>query len=403
MDPSSYNQPQTGDQPGATAPGQPAYQAMPQAQPFTTNQNAPSGEMTSMQGEFVINQNEPQQAAPVASAEVYQQPYQPPAPQAAAAPPQPQYQYQQPAVAAPQAPQQPAAPEPEPYEPPLQNLVYDQPVVQQQQPPQQAAPQAPPQVPGVPSAPGTTAVVGKTNPNSTQNTLQIAEIRDGIVIMNDGSFRSVVMVKSINFDLMSQIEQEAVEFSYQGFLNSLYFPVQIVIRSEKVDLQPYIEKLDKIRTEHDNMLLALLMNDYIGYIDQLAQQTNIMDKRFYIVVPYFPQVDVQKALTQSKTFLTGLAGLFSSQEQHVVINEEDLEKAKTELRNRVQSVLSGLLQSNIQGLPLDTQELIELFYDSYNPDTATRQQLKNFDSLTADVITKGRGSTVQPHMKTELT
>ena len=77
-----------------------------------------------------------------------------------------------------------------------------------------------------------------TNPNSTQNSLQIAEVRDGIVIMNDGSFRSVVMVKSINFDLMSPQEQEAVEYSYQGFLNSLYFPIQIFLRSQKVDLQP---------------------------------------------------------------------------------------------------------------------------------------------------------------------
>src|ERR1700733_2280650 len=95
-----------------------------------------------------------------------------------------------------------------------------------------------------------------TNPNSTQNALELAEIRDGIVIMNDGSFRSVVMVKSINFDLMSPQEQEAVEYSYQGFLNSLYFPIQIYMHSTRVDLQPYVEKLDKIRGEQDNMLLA---------------------------------------------------------------------------------------------------------------------------------------------------
>ena len=164
----------------------------------------------------------------------------------------------------------------------------------------------------------------KTNPNSTQNTLQIAEIRDGIVIMNDGSYRSVVMVKSINFDLMSPQEQEAIEYSYQGFLNSLYFPVQIFIRSQKIDLEPYIEKLDKIRTEHDNMLLALLMEDYIGYIDNLSQQTNIMDKRFYVVVPFFPVIDAQKALTQSKNFFSGLSGIFSSKDQHVTIHEAEL-------------------------------------------------------------------------------
>jgi hypothetical protein len=256
----------------------------------------------------------------------------------------------------------------------------------------------------VSSAPPTkpAAPLVKTNANSTQNTLQIAEIRDGIVIMNDGSFRSVVMVKSINFDLMSQQEQEAVEYSYQGFLNSLYFPVQIFLRSQRVDLQPYIEKLDKIRTEHDNMLLALLMEDYITYIDQLSQQTNIMDKKFYVVVPYFPVVDVQKALTQSKNFLSGIGSIFNSKEQHVTVNEADLEKAKTELRNRVQSVLSGLMQCGVQGLPLDTQELIELYYDTYNPDTATRQQLKNFNDLTADVVTKGQGVAPQAHLQREL-
>lgn len=243
----------------------------------------------------------------------------------------------------------------------------------------------------------------KSNPNSTQNTLQIAEVRDGIVIMNDGSFRSVVMVKSINFDLMSPEEREAVEYSYQGFLNSLYFEIQIFIRSQRVDLRPYIERLDKIRSEHDNMLLAMLMDDYIGFVSDLSGQTNIMDKRFYVVVPYFGAgVNVKQALAQSKNFFSGLAGIFNNKEQHVTINEADLAKAKDELRNRVQSVLGGLQQCGIQGLPLDTQELIELYYDSYNPDTATRQQLKNFNSLTAPVVEKGQGMAPQPNLERTL-
>lgn len=242
----------------------------------------------------------------------------------------------------------------------------------------------------------------KANPNSTQNALQMAEVRDGIVIMNDGSFRSVIMVKSINFDLMSPQEREAVENSYQGFLNSLYFPIQIFIHSRKVDLGPYIQKLDKIRTEHENMLLSMLMSDYIEYMSQLALQTNIMDKNFYIVIPYFPTVDVQKALAASKSLFSGLTAVFSSKESHVTVNEDDLEKAKAELRNRVQAVLSALLQCGIQGLPLDTQELIELYYDVYNPDTATRQELKDFSSLSAPVVTKGEGQARQPNLDREL-
>lgn len=241
-----------------------------------------------------------------------------------------------------------------------------------------------------------------THPNSTQNSLHIAEIRDGIVIMNDGSFRSVVMAKSINFDLMSPQEQEGVEYGYQAFLNSLYFPIQISLRSQKVDLRPYIQRLDKIRTEHDNMLLALLMEDYIEYISALSEQTNIMEKVFYIVIPFFPVINVQKGIEQSKSFLSGVGGIFKPKEQHVIVNEADLENAKTELRNRVQAVLGGLQQCGVQGLPLDTQELIELYYDAYNPDTASRQQLKNFPDMNADVITKGEGQAAQSHLQREM-
>jgi hypothetical protein len=261
----------------------------------------------------------------------------------------------------------------------------------------QGYPQAPPQYGQQPQAPPVA-----TNPNSTQNTLQIAEIRDGIVIMNDGSFRSVVMVKSINFDLMSPQEKESVEYAYQSFLNSLYFDIQIFIRSQKVDLRSYVERLDKIRTEHENMLLALLMEDYIGYIDALSMQTNIMDKRFYVVIPYYPQVSIQKALTQSKSFFSGLKDMFNNKEQHVVINEADLNTAKDELRNRIQAVLGGLQQCGVQGLPLDTQELIELYYDTYNPDTATRQQLKNFNDMNVPIVTKGQGAAPQPNLEKEL-
>jgi hypothetical protein len=162
-------------------------------------------------------------------------------------------------------------------------------------------------------------------------------------------------------------------------------------------------KLDKIRSEHDNMLLALLMEDYIAYLGAIAQETNIMDKRFYVVIPYpDPEETLKNMVKQSTSFFSGFAELFNKTEVHVVINETVLENAKTELRNRVQAVLQGLLQCGVQGLPLDTEELIELYYDSYNPDTATRQQLKNFGDLTAPVVTKGEGEASRPGLDKEL-
>lgn len=247
---------------------------------------------------------------------------------------------------------------------------------------------------GVNTSTNTTPEI-KKNQNSTQNTLMISEIRDGIVIMNDGSFRSVIMCKSINFDLMSGQEQEGVEYSFQGFLNSLYFPIQIFIRSQKVDIKPYIEKLQVIKSQHQNMLLALLMEDYIDYITGISYEANIMDKVFYVVIPYFPSgIDVGAIKNASKNFITNI---FGSSNQKVTISEGDLEKAKTQLRNQTQSVINGLAQTGVQALPLDTQELIELYYDVYNPDTATRQPLKNFDDVATPVVVKG----VKPTMPME--
>lgn len=233
------------------------------------------------------------------------------------------------------------------------------------------------------------------NPNSTQNTLQIAAIRDGIVILKDGSFRSVIMAKSINFDLMSPQERDAVEYAYMGFLNSLYFDIQILIRSRKIDMRPYLDKLSKIRTETDNMLLGMLMEDYIYFIDDLVQQTNIMSKEFYLVVPYAAELDAGKAIKASKGMLSGL---FGNKNTTVTIDEQTLEKAKTELKNRVQNVVSGLMQMGVQSMPLDTQELIELYYNTYNPDTATRQTLSANTQLTVPVITKGQGHAAQPNL-----
>jgi len=226
--------------------------------------------------------------------------------------------------------------------------------------------------------------------NSTQNALLISEIRDGIAIMNDGTFRAVIMCRSINFDLMSPQERESVEFAYQGFLNSLYFPVQIFIRSQKVDLRPYLEKLDKLRVQQSNMLLGLLMEDYIGFLADISQETNIMDKKFYVVIQYpEPNQNVRSAVKQSTGFFSGLGELVApKKDKLVVIDEAQLTQAKTELKNRVQAVMQGLLECGVQSVPLDTQELIELYYDAYNPDTATRQQLKNFEDLAVPLITK---------------
>ncbi len=235
----------------------------------------------------------------------------------------------------------------------------------------------------------------KSNPNSTQNTMQISEIRDGLMIMADGSYRAAVFAKSVNFDLMSPAEREAVEAGYQGFLNSLYFPVQIYVHSQKIDMRPYLERLSGLKESQDNMLLSMLMEDYIYFIEDLVSRSNIMDKSFYVIVPYDPPLNVNRVKQGGKKFF---GGVFGSSNQTVTINSDDLDKAKDELGNRVQATMNGLTQMSVQSVPLDTQELIELFYDAYNPDTATRQSLAPIKDLEVPLVTKGQGEAKQPNL-----
>lgn len=259
----------------------------------------------------------------------------------------------------------------------------------QQQPQQMPAGQP---VPG-PIGSNTPEPVQLRNPNSTQNTLLISEIREGMVVMNDGSFRAVVTCRSINFDLMSAREREGVEYSYQSFLNSLYFPIQIYIRSQRVDIGPYIERLAKIRRSQDNMLLGVLMDDYMGFIDALSQETNIMDKRFYIVVPYFTVGDVNALVSSGKSIFSAFG---STKSHRIQIDKFAYEKAKEELTNRVNAVISGLMQMGIQGAPLDTKQLGELYYNTYNPDTAVREPLGDYTQFTGTYVTKAPSPDAPP-------
>lgn len=245
-------------------------------------------------------------------------------------------------------------------------------------------------------APNQPAAKPQANPNSTQNTLLISEIRDSMVVMKDGSFRAIVACQSINFDLMSSREREGVEFSYQNFLNSLYFPVQIFIRSQRVDIGPYLDRLVAIRRGQDNMLLNVLMDDYINFIDILAQEANIMDKSFYVVVPFFPAGDMNAIKEQAVGFF---GKIFSKpQTETIKIDTASYTKAKDEIKNRVDAVTSGLFQMGVKSVQLNTKELGELYYNVYNPDTAVREPLGNFENTTSTFVRKGQGEAVNPSL-----
>lgn len=252
-------------------------------------------------------------------------------------------------------------------------------------------------MPNQPAAAGSAdSVIPQTvkpqHPNSTQNALKFSELRDDMVIMGDGTFRAVVAAQSINFDLMSAREREGIEISYQDFLNALTFPIQIYIRSERVDIGPYLNKLSQVRMHQDNMLLGVLMDDYINFINALSREANIMDKSFFVVIPYQIGEDKQK-LGDSSSNKGIFAKIFSSDDSRmrIKIPADQYDKAKDELNTRVTNVISGLLQCGVKSVRLKTKELGELYYNIYNPDTALREPIGDFRQYTSDVVTKGEG------------
>ena len=219
----------------------------------------------------------------------------------------------------------------------------------------------------------------ETKKIATQAHIPIAEIRQGVIILKDGSLRAILMVGTVNFDLKSAPEQEALIYSYQNFLNSLDFPIQILIQSRKIDLSGYLRKLEQILKETNNALLKIQIEHYINFVSHLLKAANIMNKTFYVVIPYHPPFH-----KKPRTFLEKISSLFGG--RTLKMTQQQFEKYKKELMQRVNVVSQQLGSMGLRSVQLTTQEIIELLYNSYNPGTGLREKLISVDELTAPVI-----------------
>ena len=215
---------------------------------------------------------------------------------------------------------------------------------------------------------------------STQAYLNIAEIKDGVIVLKDGSLRVVLMTSAVNFALKSGDEQDAMIFAYQRFLNSLNHPIQILIHSRRLDLDYYLDKLEKRAETQAAELVKLQTLEYAEFIKRLISVTNIMDKRFYVVVPFFPPgVEPVK----------GVKSLFATKSKpaaETAKREEAFQNYRGQLLQRTEAVASGLGAIGVRAAQLNSEELVELFYSVYNPQTATKQKLVNIDDLTAATV-----------------
>ncbi len=195
---------------------------------------------------------------------------------------------------------------------------------------------------------------------STQQFLDIEEIKEGTVILKDGGLRAILMTSAINFALKSSKEQEAIIYHYQSFLNSLDFPVQIIINSRQLNIIPYLATLKEREKSQTNELLKIQTAEYQEFVRGLVEMASIMKKTFYVVVPFAPIEAKRESF--SERLMTFLGSIRMAK-----LKKENFAKYKDQLLQRVEHVMGNLEGAGIRIAPLDTQELIELFYTLYNP------------------------------------
>jgi len=216
--------------------------------------------------------------------------------------------------------------------------------------------------------------------HSAQQYLDIAEIRDGVVILRDGSFRAILMASSVNFALKSEEEQNAIIYGFQDTLNSLDFPMQILVTSRRIDLTPYLRELDRLEDLQQSELMKIQLQEYREYIKELVKVSNVMTKNFYLVIPFAPfAATEERAMTK---FLKGMrvrGGL-------APLTPTEFSRYKDQLWQRVDQVSANLRGIGVRLAPLNTQEIIELFYTLYNPDTARNQHLPPVEDLDVEDI-----------------
>lgn len=219
---------------------------------------------------------------------------------------------------------------------------------------------------------------------STQEHLDIEDIRDNIIIMKNNGAAAVIQTTAVNFDLLSEVEQDSTIASYSQLLNSLSFPIQVVIRSKKMDISTYLENLSVVEIRQTNPYLKEQIKNYRQYVSDLISKNEVLDKRFYLVVPF------QDISLKPGTSLLGILLKFFGLEQKKTtrINKRYLlDKAKIALEPKIDQIVKQLSRVGIKGRVLTTQELVELFYDIYNPTSSREERIRTeAENYTAPIV-----------------
>lgn len=211
-------------------------------------------------------------------------------------------------------------------------------------------------------------------PQPSQQFIPIKQIREGVMLMNDQSMKGILLVSSINFALKSEEEQSAIIFNFQNFLNSLDFSCQILVSSRKVNITGYIDKIKELESKQTNELLRIQTADYRNFIEELVGSGSIMNKSFYVVVPYYPLLEFTGATTSEK----------NKTPTQTVLTEEHFQKGKYQLWQRMEYISLGLRRCGLKSASMGSEEILELLWSLHHPKQA---ELGYYPNLPPEIIT----------------
>jgi hypothetical protein len=196
---------------------------------------------------------------------------------------------------------------------------------------------------------------------TTQDFVPIKEVRDGVAILKDGGMRAILMASSLNFALKSQDEQNSIIYQFQNFLNSLDFSVQIFVQSKRLDIRPYLNLLEERYKDQMSELMKIQTREYIDFIKTFTENTSIMTKSFFVIIPYSPPT-----LQDKKAIISRLTGK-GVEKDKAAQKTESFEENRSQLEQRIGVVEQGLVRSGVRVVQLGTEEIVELFYKIFNP------------------------------------
>lgn len=182
---------------------------------------------------------------------------------------------------------------------------------------------------------------------SSRQQIKIKEVKDSVLILPNNQYRSIIETSSVNFELKSEGEQDALIDNFQNFINSLPSQIQILIRVRELDIDRYIEQILKDKDKEKSKVYKSQIENYCEFIKKLVSGNKILSRKFYIVVPYINKE-----------------------------NTNDFNLIKEQLLSNQDIIIKGLNRLGMKAKVLDSLELLDLFYSFYNPSQIKTQELK---------------------------